>query len=39
MDRIRKRLLWIVSAIAVTLAAGTFGFVLIEGFPGSMRFT
>lgn len=33
MDRIRKRLLWIVSAIAVTLATGTLGFVIIDDFP------
>jgi voltage-gated potassium channel len=33
MDRIRKRLLWVVSAIAATLAIGTLGFVVIDGFP------
>jgi len=33
MDRIRKRLLWIGTAIAATLAFGTLGFVIIDDFP------
>jgi voltage-gated potassium channel len=33
MDRIRRRLLWVGSAIAATLAIGTLGFVFIEDYP------